>query len=111
MKPVDHLITLQPPYYAVVFTSIRREGDNIDYSEMADRMRALASEQPGFLGFESARQDIGISISYWESLDDIRAWKENVSHRQAQERADDWYRSYRVRICRVEREYGSSITS
>jgi len=109
MKPADRLITLQPPYYAVVFTSIRGDEDNSGYTEMADRMRALASTQPGFLGFETARQDIGISISYWASLDDIKAWKENISHRQAQERASDWYRSFHVRICRVEREYGSGM--
>lgn len=105
MSSSDRVIPLQPPYYAVIFTSIRTGGDN-GYSEMADRMRALASEQPGFLGFESARQAIGLSVSYWASLEDIKAWKENLSHREAQERAGDWYRSFRVRICRVEREYG-----
>jgi heme-degrading monooxygenase HmoA len=69
-------------------------------------MVELASEQPGFLGFESARQEIGISVSYWASLEAIAAWKENMSHRQAQGRARDWYSAFRVRVCRVEREYG-----
>jgi len=66
----------------------------------------LASEQPGFLGFESARQEIGISVSYWASEEAIAAWKEDVAHRQAQNQARDWYRAFRVRVCRVEREYG-----
>jgi len=95
----------QPPYYAVIFTSIRTKGDN-GYSETSVQMLELASKQPGFLGFESARQEIGISISYWSSLEAIRAWKENAAHRIAQDRAKDWYRSFRVRVCRVEREYG-----
>ncbi|OJZ18167.1 MAG: antibiotic biosynthesis monooxygenase [Thiobacillus sp. 65-29] len=97
--------TPQPPYFAVIFTSIRTEGDN-DYAETAKQMLELASAQPGFLGFESARQEIGISISYWSSQEAITNWKENVAHRQAQSRAKNWYRQFRVRICRVEREYG-----
>lgn len=97
--------TPQPPYYAVIFTSRRTEGDN-GYADAAKEMLALASSQPGFLGFESARQEIGISISYWSSLEAIAAWKENLSHRQAQGRAKEWYETFRVRVCRVEREYG-----
>lgn len=97
--------TPRPPYYAVIFTSVRTDGDN-GYSEMAEQMLELASSQPGFLGFETARQDIGISVSYWESLAAIASWKANVPHRQAQARAKDWYSSFRVRVCRVEREYG-----
>ncbi len=98
-------ITPQPPYYAVIFTSIRTDGDN-GYAEAAKQMLALASTQPGFLGFESARQETGISVSYWSSLEAIKAWKENATHRQAQSRAKDWYQAFRVRVCRVEREYG-----
>lgn len=97
--------TPAPPYYAVIFSSVRTAGDN-GYAVTADEMVALAAQQPGFLGFESARQDIGISVSYWSSLEAIQAWKENVSHRQAQRRASDWYQAFRVRVCRVEREYG-----
>jgi len=97
--------TPQPPYYAVIFTSVRTDGDN-DYGEMAQQMLELAAKQPGFLGFESARQDIGISVSYWASHEAIKAWRENILHRQAQSRATDWYKAFRVRVCRVEREYG-----
>lgn len=97
--------TLEPHYFAVIFTSVRREGDH-GYAEAAREVLELARHQPGFLGFESARNEIGISVSYWASLEAIRAWKENAVHRQAQARARDWYASFRVRICRVEREYG-----
>lgn len=95
----------QPPYYAVIFTSLRTDGDN-GYGEMAKHMVELAAGQPGFLGIESARQEIGITVSYWASLDAIKAWKEDLNHRQAQSRARDWYTKFRVRVCRVEREYG-----
>ena len=97
--------TPSPPYYAVIFTSVRVDGDN-GYAETDARMTQLAMEQPGFLGLESARQEIGITVSYWSSLEAIKAWKENLEHRNAQGRAKDWYKSFRVRVCRVEREYG-----
>lgn len=94
-----------PSCYAVIFTSVRTDGDN-GYGATAREVLELAANQPGFLGFESARQEIGISVSYWDSLEAIRRWKENAIHREAQCRAKDWYKSFRVRICRVEREYG-----
>ncbi len=97
--------TPKPPYYAVIFTSVRTDGDN-DYGQTAMEMLALAAAQPGFLGFESARNEIGISVSYWASEEAIAAWKANATHRQAQGRAKDWYAHFRVRVCRVEREYG-----
>lgn len=97
--------TPEPPYYAVIFSSVRTEGEH-GYAEAAQRMEALAAQQPGFLGFETARQEIGISVSYWASLEAIAAWKANAEHRQVQRTARDWYTCFRVRVCRVEREYG-----
>lgn len=99
--------TPKPPYYAVIFTSRRNEGDD-GYQHTAERMLELASQQPGFLGFETAREDIGISISYWNDQASIKVWKANVEHLAAKLRGkQDWYQWYRVRVCRVEREYGS----
>jgi len=97
--------TPQPPYYAVIFTSVRTAGDN-GYSATAQAMVDLAAAQPGFLGLESARQEIGITVSYWQSEAAILAWKNQVDHRAAMLRAKDWYRHFRVRVARVEREYG-----
>jgi len=98
--------TSQPPYYAVIFSSLRTEGDN-GYGAMAERMDALAEQQPGFLGIESAREGLGITVGYFRSLEDIAAWKRNVEHAEAQKRGRaDWYSAYRVRIAKVEREYG-----
>ena len=75
---------------------------------MAQRMVELASEQPGFLGVESAREDVGITVSYWRDLESIAAWKRHAEHQIAQERGkQDWYSTYKTRICKVEREYGS----
>lgn len=92
-------------YYAVIFTSTRTEGDH-GYSEMAEAMQALAKEQPGYLGFESARDQIGIAVSYWESLEAIANWKSNADHLFAQQQGiKQWYQWYKLRICLVEREY------
>lgn len=98
--------TPKPPYYAVIFSSHRTPGDN-GYAEMAERMVELASMQPGFLGIESAREDLGITVSYWESLDAIRQWKKHAEHQEAQRLGrQEWYASFRVRVAKVEREYG-----
>ena len=97
--------TPAPPYYAVIFSSIRTAGDN-GYADAAKHMLTLAAQQPGFLGFETARQEIGISVSYWASLDAIKTWKEHATHRQTQKHAKDWYSCFRVRVCCVEKEYG-----
>ncbi|OJW83030.1 MAG: antibiotic biosynthesis monooxygenase [Bacteroidetes bacterium 46-16] len=98
--------TPEPPYYAVIFTSLRTEGDE-GYSAMADAMAELAIEQPGYLGIESARDGLGITVSYWESLEAIKNWKENMKHRAAQKLGrEKWYSSFKTRICKVERDYG-----
>ena len=97
--------TPAPPYYTVIFTSLRTAGDN-GYSEMADRMEALAKEQPGYLGFESARDGLGIAVSYWRSLEDIAAWKRKADHAEAQRHGRaNWYEEYRVRVAKVEKDY------
>jgi len=96
--------TPEPPYYAVIFTSHRSAGDN-GYGEMAARMVELAAQQPGFLGVESARERVGVTVSYWADLESIKAWKEDTEHIIAQERGRAvWYSEYKIRIARVERE-------
>ncbi|MDK8462028.1 antibiotic biosynthesis monooxygenase [Marinobacter sp. SS13-12] len=98
--------TPKTPYYAVIFSSHRTDGDN-GYAEMAARMAELAAQQPGYLGMESAREGLGITVSYWESLEAIRNWKQNAEHQEAQRLGhQQWYSSFRVRIAKVEREYG-----
>ena len=94
------------PYYAVIFTSLRTEGDQ-GYDDMAQRMVALALQQPGFLGVESAREGVGITVSYWQSLESIRAWKAHAEHLIAQQTGrGEWYSQYKTRIAKVERDYG-----
>ena len=102
--------TPKPPYYAVIFTSERSEHDADGYESAANTMLKLAAEQPGYLGVESVRgsERAGVTVSYWSDLDSIRSWKQQTDHRVAQEKGKlTWYRQFRVRICKVEREYGS----
>jgi heme-degrading monooxygenase HmoA len=101
-------ITPQAPYYAVIFTSLRTEGDR-GYGRMAERMVELAAQQPGFLGVESTRDPngLGITVSYWESEEAIARWKANAEHRVAQEGGKKtWYSGYQLRVAKVERDYG-----
>jgi heme-degrading monooxygenase HmoA len=96
---------MKPPYYAVIFTSIQTENSE-GYTEMADKMHQLAREQPGFLGMESAKDEIGITVSYWASLEAIKNWKQHIDHLEAQKLGrKQWYSWYRTRICRVEKDY------
>jgi heme-degrading monooxygenase HmoA len=99
--------TPPPPYYAVIFTSLRTSGDDANYGAMAERMLMLAAQQAGYLGVESARNEVGITVSYWSSLEAIRAWKANAEHREAQRLGrTQWYATFKLRIAKVEREYG-----
>jgi len=103
----DIATTPEPPYYAVVFTSTRTDNDE-GYKETSERMLKLAGEQPGYLGVESVRESgLGITVAYWKTEEAIRIWKRQVEHIEAQRKGrKSWYRSYRIRVCKVEREYG-----
>jgi heme-degrading monooxygenase HmoA len=98
--------TPEPPYVAVIFTSIRTEGDN-GYAVMSARMEQQAAEQPGYLGIENARDGLGITVSYWADEASAQAWKQVAAHLVAQQRGRDaWYADYRVRVAVVHRDYG-----
>jgi len=101
--------TPKPPYYAVIFTNYRSDDDQ-GYANMADRMVELAAQQPGFLGVESVRDGLGITVSYWKDLESIKAWKANSEHQMAQKNGRKlWYESFKVRISKVERDYGFNL--
>ncbi|MDZ5460760.1 antibiotic biosynthesis monooxygenase family protein [Azohydromonas lata] len=102
----------EPPYYAVIFSSLRTGGDH-GYEAMAQRMVELGAAQPGFLGIESARGDdgLGITVSYWRDLESIAAWRRHAEHEVARESGrSDWYAAYELRVARVERAYGWTAT-
>jgi heme-degrading monooxygenase HmoA len=99
--------TPKPPYYAVIFSAQRTEGDH-GYAETAARMAELVSQQPGFLGVESTRGEdgFGITVAYFDSESSIRNWKRNLEHAAAREQGRErWYSHYEVRVARVERAY------
>ena len=98
--------TPEPPYYVAIFSSARNPGDD-GYGAMSERMVELARQQPGYLGMESVRtaDGHGITLSYWDSLESIQAWKRNSEHLDAQRLGRDrWYEAYALRIARVERQ-------
>ena len=94
--------------FAVIFTSQRSDSKAEEYDQIAKKMALLAQKQEGFLGLESARSEDGqgITVSYWRSMEDIKAWHEHGEHRLAQKKGrEEFYLAFKVRICRVEREY------
>ncbi|MEN8822370.1 MAG: antibiotic biosynthesis monooxygenase [Abyssibacter sp.] len=99
--------TPPPPYYAVIFSSVRTDDDEPGYAAAAQRMMELAASQPGFLGVDSARAEMGVTVSYWTSLEAIKRWRNHAEHQQARQQGRaQWYAAFRVRIARVERDYG-----
>jgi heme-degrading monooxygenase HmoA len=98
--------TPEPPYYAVIFTSVRTN-ENIGYSDMSDKIDELVQNQPGFLGVESARDGIGITVSYWKDLESVKQWRDNSEHQVARKKGREiWYNRFMVRIALVEKDYG-----
>jgi len=101
--------TPELPYYAVIFTSLRREGDQ-GYEATSEHMMQLAAQQPGFLGVDHARDTVGITVSYWKDLESIKNWRNHADHAQARHRGrSEWYKAFKVRIARVERDYEFKI--
>ena len=97
---------LKTPYYAVIFTTLLTK-NSADYEKTAIRMEELAKLQDGYLGIESTRNEIGITVSYWKDLASITKWKNNIEHIEARVKGrNKWYQQYQLRICKVEREYG-----
>lgn len=97
--------TPKPPYYAVIFSSTLQESHE-GYEETAARMVELAKKEKGFLGIETAREEIGISVSYWKDLDSIQSWKHQIDHQEAIRKGKkEWYAEFKVRIAKVERDY------
>ncbi len=98
--------TPEPPYYAVIFASTLTGEDLAGYAKTAARMLELAQQQDGYLGEDSAREDIGITVSYWRDLAAIKAWKQQLDHAQAREQGrEKWYCGYSLRIAKVGHAY------
>jgi heme-degrading monooxygenase HmoA len=92
--------------YAVIFKArINRLDD--EYQVTAEKMRALAIKEYACRDFVSVTEsDYEISISYWDSLDDIQAWRENPDHLKAQSLgASRWYRSIEIEVVELIRNY------
>ncbi len=99
--------TPEPPYIAVIFTSLRSASQPEEYGTTAERMLELAQQQPGFLGVESARGSdrLGITVSYWKDEASITAWRHHLEHMEAQSNGRNrWYEKYILRICHVTRQ-------
>ena len=100
--------TPEPPYYSVIFATEKTasEADRSAYDIMASQMHDMAAQQPGYLGIDTIENDLGqgITVSYWESLDAIKAWRDHPDHLAAQKLGKEvWYACYSLRIAKVER--------
>jgi heme-degrading monooxygenase HmoA len=93
--------TPEPLYCAVIFTTIK-SSDLEGYQETSERILKLAEQEKGFLGIESARGELNLSVTYWESLEDISRWKNHAAHLAAQQKGlEVWYKAFATRVCKV----------
>ena len=92
--------------YAVILRVEINETDNA-YFDIANRLRDLAIAKYGCSEFTSvADGNQEIAISYWENLEQIKAWKQDPEHAAAQrEGRTKWYKSYKVQVMEIIREY------
>ncbi len=101
--------TPEPPYYAVIFTSMLRPGKLEEYAPLAAELLELARAHEGFLGRETSPRDeqgMGLGLSYWRDLESIQAWKEDIKHMAAQRKGRaQWFSEYKVRVALVQRDY------
>ena len=92
---------------AVIFTSQRTDVKD-NYLETNDELEKIAATLPGFIKTQSAREPngFGISVSYWETMEDAKQYKQIPTHLMAQQNGRDiWYEWYDVKVCKVERAY------
>ena len=95
--------------YAVIFTSTRTLGDSDLYATWSARMEAEVAAIPGYLshvGFRDAVTRRGVTISYFQSQEAIRTWRDVQEHREAQRLGRErFYEEYTVEVARIERSY------
>ena len=102
---MSHQNRFEPPYWAVIFPNQRTDNDPEGYDQTAARMVELAVQQPGCLGFDSARDQngFGITVSYWETIESIEAWRDHPEHTIAKGNGrEKWYAGYDLHIARIE---------
>lgn len=70
-------------------------------------MRDLAISDYGCIKFSSTTEGNNeIAISYWNSKEEIKKWKQNKEHLKAQKLGKNkWYKTYSVEIAEVTRQY------
>ncbi|MFE2581607.1 antibiotic biosynthesis monooxygenase family protein [Streptomyces sp. NPDC059378] len=106
--PVEPFAAHEPPYYAVVFTTVRTQ-DQSGYGETNARMEELVKDVPGYLGMDHAQTPggLGITVAYFRDADALTQWRTDAEHRAAQQRGRDrWYESYTLHVAKVERSHG-----
>ena len=87
---------------AVIFKATIAEIDD-EYFTTATQLKDLAISKYGCLDFVSVTEgNEEIAISYWQTMQQIQAWKNDPQHLHAQTLGrDKWYKSYKVEICEV----------
>ncbi|MFE9631593.1 antibiotic biosynthesis monooxygenase family protein [Streptomyces sp. NPDC006463] len=105
IQPVQ---AFEPPYVMAVFTNVR-SADDSGYPETLTRMQEIVAENPGFLGYESARTPggLGITVAYFRDHESLAAWRGDLEHQAAMKQGRaDWYESYTLHVATVERSHG-----
>ena len=90
-----------------IFRSRLRPGVDAEYGPLAERMYRIASSLPGFVSSRDFVADDGerVAIIEFESEAAHAGWRDHPEHRRAQQRGRaEFYATYRIQVCRVDRE-------
>ena len=96
--------------YAVIFeVEVKPDGKDI-YLNIASKLKEQLQQTVGFISIERFQSLVSegklLSLSFWEDMDSIDAWKKNLDHMNAQSKGrSSLFKDYRIRIAKVEKDY------
>ena len=96
--------------YAVIFEVELNEGGQEKYLAIAAKLKELLVTMPGFISIERFESLVNegklLSLSFWESKEDIAYWKKNLDHMNAQSQGRaKLFKDYRIRLAEVYKDY------
>ncbi len=97
--------------FAVIFEVQPEPERRQEYLDLAAALRPELEKLDGFISIERfaslTGEDKMLSLSFWRDEAAVKAWREHLSHRAAQDKGRGGiFRDYRLRVAEVVRDYG-----
>jgi len=96
---------------AVIFEFTPAEGRFPEYMKLVETLREDLARAEGFISLERFESITAkgkfLSLQFWRDEESVRKWRTLQKHREAQKKGRGGiFRSYRLRIASVLRDYG-----